>query len=311
MIIIDKDLQDVQNSNNYIALGSFDGLHIGHLSLIYKVVEIAKKNNGKSMVFTFKNHPRAFINKENAPKLLMGNERKIEILKLHKVDILCLKEFDNEFMKMKPEDFIESLIRNYNAKAFVVGFNYKFGYKNLGNVELLRNLQKKYGYELYIIEPCIYNDKVVSSTRIRKALKDGDISEANEMLTIPYNLSGEVMHGRKIGRSIGFPTVNLKYNENFILPMMGVYYTNIRVNNNIYKGITSIGKNPTVNGENVTVETYILDFNKDIYGEYIELSFIKKIRDMEKFNNIDELKEQLEKDKSFAARENYMSSLII
>ena len=311
MIIINKDLKDIQNSNNYIALGSFDGLHIGHLSLIYKVVEIAKKNNGKSMVFTFKNHPKTLINKENVPKLLMDNNRKVEILKTHKVDIVCFQEFNLEFMKMTPEEFVEFLVFKYNVKGFVVGFNYKFGYKNLGNVELLQKLQNKYGYELYVMEPCTYKTQVISSTRIRKSLEDGDVLEASKMLSLPYTLSGEVIHGKKLGRTIGFPTANLKYNENFILPKVGVYYTNIKVNNNIYKGITSVGNNPTVEGKTLTIETYILDFNKDIYGEKIDISFIKKIRDMKKFNSVEELKDQLEKDKSFAKNENYMSSLII
>jgi riboflavin kinase/FMN adenylyltransferase len=304
MIIIDKDLHNIQNSNNYIALGSFDGLHIGHLSLIYKVVEIAKKNNGKSMVFTFKNHPKTLINKEKAPKLLMDNERKAKVLENHKVDMVCFKEFDFEFMKMAPKEFLEFLIFNYNVKGLVVGFNYKFGYKNLGNVELLKKLQSEYGYELYVMEPCTYNNEVISSTRIRKSLEEGEVLEASKMLGYPYSLSGEVVHGRKIGRTIGFPTANLKYNENFILPKIGVYYTGIKVNNKIYKGITSVGKNPTVEGKKLTIETYILDFDKDIYGEQIHVSFIKKIRNEEKFNNLEELKDQLEKDKSFARNEN-------
>ena len=311
MIIIDKDLKDIQNSNNYIALGSFDGLHIGHLSLIYKVVEVAKKNNGKSMVFTFKNHPRTFINKEEAPKLLMDNNRKVEILKIHKVDIVCFQEFDLKFMKMTPKEFVEFLVLEYNIKGFVVGFNYKFGYKNLGDVELLKKLQNEYGYELYVMEPCTYKSQVISSTRIRKALEDGEVLDASKMLDLPYTLSGEVIHGKQLGRTIGFPTANLKYNQNFILPKIGVYYTNIKVNNNIYKGITSVGNNPTVEGKTLTIETYILEFNKDIYGENIDVSFIKKIRDEKKFNGLEELKAQLQKDKSFAKDENYMSSLII
>lgn len=311
MIIINKDLKDIQNSNNYIALGSFDGLHIGHLSLIYKVVEISRKNNGKSMVFTFKNHPRTLINKDHAPKLLMDNDRKVEILTTHKVDVVCFQEFNLEFMKMIPEEFVEFLVFKYNVKGFVVGFNYKFGYKNLGNVELLQKLQNKYGYELYVMEPCTYKGQVISSTRIRKSLEDGDVLDASEMLSLPYELSGEVIHGKKLGRTIGFPTANLKYNENFILPKVGVYYTNVKVNNKIYKGITSVGNNPTVDGENLTIETYILDFNKYIYGEKIYISFIKKIRDIKKFNCVEELKNQLERDKSFAKNENYMSSLII
>ena len=311
MIIINKDIKDIQSSNNYIALGSFDGLHIGHLSLIYKVVEIAKKNNGKSMVFTFKNHPKTLIDKGSIPKLLMNNDRKVEILRSHKVDIVCFQEFNLEFMKMTPKEFVEFLVFKYNVKGFIVGFNYKFGYKNLGNVEFLKSLQSDYGYELYVMEPCTYKNEVISSTRIRKALEAGEVLDAGKMLSLPYTLSGKIIHGRQIGRTIGFPTANLQYEENFILPKAGVYYTNIMVNNNIYKGITSIGSNPTVDGKAITVETYILDFDREIYGEKINLSFIKKIRDMEKFNGIEELKSQLERDRFFAQNENYMSSLRI
>lgn len=311
MIIIDKDIEDIQSSNNYIALGSFDGLHIGHLSLINKVVEIAKKNNGKSIVFTFKNHPRTLIDKENVPKLLMENDKKVEILKSHNVDIICFQEFNLEFMKMTPKEFVEFLVFKYNIKGFVVGFNYKFGYKNLGDVEFLKNLQSEYGYELYVMEPCTYKDEVISSTRIRKALEEGEVFEAAKMLSLPYTISGEIIHGRQIGRTMGFPTANLKYKENFILPKEGVYYTNVLVNNNIYKGITSIGSNPTVEGKVTTVETYILDFVREIYGEKVEVSFIKKIRDMQKFNGVEELKSQLKRDKIFAQNENWMSSLRI
>jgi riboflavin kinase/FMN adenylyltransferase len=245
------------------------------------------------------------------PKLLMDNNRKVKILRIHKVDIVCFQEFNIEFMKMTPKEFVEFLVLKYKVKGFVVGFNYKFGYKNLGNVELLKKLQNKYGYELYVMEPCTYNGEVISSTRIRKSLEDGEVLDASRMLSLPYTLSGEVIHGKKLGRTIGFPTANLKYNQNFILPKIGVYYTNIKVNNNIYKGITSVGNNPTVEGKTLTIETYILDFNKDIYGETIDISFIKKIRDEKKFNSLEDLKDQLEKDESFAKNENYMSSLII
>ena len=208
-------------------------------------------------------------------------------------------------MKMTPKEFVEFLVFKHNVKGFVVGFNYKFGYKNLGNVELLRELQNEYGYELYVMEPCKYNDEIISSTRIRKSLEDGDVLDASKMLSLPYTLSGEVVHGKKIGRTIGFPTVNLKYNENIILPKIGVYYTNIKVNNKMYKGITSVGNNPTIEeNKKLTVETYILEFNKEIYGEQIELSFIKRIRDEQKFNDLEKLKDQLEKDKSFARNEN-------
>ena len=311
MIIKDIDLKHIQTSDNYIALGSFDGLHLGHLSLIHKVREEAEKNGGKSIVYTFKNHPRAVINKENGPKLLMNNDEKAEIIEDCGIDMLYFQDFNSEFMKISPKEFIEFLINKFNAKGLVVGFNYKFGYKNMGDTYLLKELQKEYSFELFIMEPCKYKGEVISSTRIRKAVENGDVYEAYEMLGHPIRLSGEVIHGRKIGRTIGFPTANLNYDKKCILPAVGVYYTNVKVNNNIYKGITSVGNNPTVEGKSLTIETYILDFNEDIYGENIEVFFIKKIRNEKKFNSIEQLKEQLKKDKSFAVYENYMSSLRI
>lgn len=303
MIVIDNYSEKILESNNYVALGSFDGLHKGHLSLINKAVEIAEKKSGKSMVFTFKNHPRCFMDKGFCSKLIMENEKKIEILEDENVDILCFKDFDTEFMKLTPKEFIQLLIDKYNVKGIIVGFNYKFGYKNLGNVKLLEELKKIFNYELYVIDKCLYDGDVISSTRIRNLILEGDVSEAAEMLSRPYSLNGEVVHGRKIGRTMGFPTANLDVNKNLILPKIGVYYTNVKVNNNIYKGITNIGNNPTVNGKKITIETYILDFDEDIYGKYIEVSFIKKIRDGKKFNSLQELKEELERNKEFARNE--------
>lgn len=311
MIINDTYIENILASDNYIALGSFDGLHLGHISLIHKVYEEAKKNGGKSIVYTFKNHPRALLNKDDAPKLLMDNNEKAEFLEKCGIDILYFQEFDEEFMKITPREFIKFLINKFNVKGLIVGFNYRFGYKNTGDIELLKELQKEYNFKLFIMEPCKYNGELISSTRIRNAIEDGNVYEAYKMLGHPFRLSGEVMHGRKIGRTIGFPTANLKYDKNFILPSIGVYYTNVKVNNNIYKGITSVGNNPTVEGKTLTIETYILDFNEDIYGEIIELFFVKKIRSEKKFNGIEQLKNQLEKDKSFAINENYVSSLRI
>ncbi|AOR23285.1 bifunctional riboflavin kinase/FAD synthetase [Clostridium taeniosporum] len=303
MVIIENNFEDIKTYKNYIALGSFDGLHIGHLSLIDKVTKIAKKNNGKSMVFTFKNHPRKFINPNNTLKLLMENDDKVKILEDKGIDIIYFANFNKEFMKITPEEFIKFLCVNLNVKGIVVGFNYKFGYKNSGDIKLLKELQKKHGYELHIMDSCTYKDEVISSTRIRKELEEGNVLEASIMLNRPYFIKGEIVHGRQFGRMMGFPTANLKYNKDIILPKIGVYYTNVEVNNKIYKGITNIGNNPTVNGKDITVETNILDFNEDIYGNIIKVYFVKKIRDQKKFDSIDDLKKELKNNKSFAEKE--------
>lgn len=300
MKVEDGQITNKKNDGYYVALGSFDGLHRGHLSLINKCIELAKKEKYKSMVFTFSNHPRTIINPSIKIEYLMNNIEKVDILEKVGIDKIVLKKFNKEFMELSPEGFIEKLCSDYNIKGIVVGFNYRFGYKNLGDTNLLKKLSEKYNFRLEVIEPLLYKDDIISSTRIRNAIKCGEISEANEMLTRPYNLSGIVEHGKQIGRTIGFPTANLKFGEDKVIPAKGVYYTNIRWKNNIYKGITSVGSNPTVNGTNLTIETFILDFNHNIYGDDIMVYFIEKMRNEEKFDSIDCLKKQLDKDQKYA-----------
>lgn len=287
---------------SYVALGSFDGLHLGHLSLIEKAKELAFENNGKSMVFTFKNHPRSLIRPSMNIELLMTNEEKVKVLEKEKVDILAFKTFDESIMTMKAEDFIKWLCDTYKVKGIVVGFNFKFGYKNLGDVELLQKYQEQCNYKLYVMKPYKFDGEVISSTRIRNELLEGNVEKASAMLSRPYSLSGIVVDGRKIGRKIGFPTANLISNNGKVIPAKGVYYTNVEVCGKIFKGITSIGNNPTVNGKNLTIETFILDFNSVIYGYDITLYFISKIRDEVKFDGINDLINQLKKDKAYAMK---------
>lgn len=300
MLIYDNKAFDEESKNNYIALGSFDGLHLGHLSLVRKVKSLAEENNGKSIVFTFKNHPRTFININNKIELIMTNEEKINVLQKEDIDILAFKDFDEKIMKMMSDEFIKWLCKTYNVKGIVVGFNFKFGYKNLGDVELLKKFEEEYRYKLYVMEPFKSEGKTISSTTIRKELVDGNVRKAFNMLSRPYMLSGKVIDGKKLGRTIGFPTANLEINKQKVIPKKGVYYTNVKINEKIFKGITSVGNNPTVNGQELTVETYILDFSNNIYGKEINIYFIDRIRDEIKFNDIHELIEQLKKDKKFA-----------
>lgn len=294
------------NKMNYIALGSFDGLHRGHLSLVKKAVTLAKEHNGKSILYTFKNHPRILLKSKSPFKILLDNDSKLEILENENIDLVFFEEFNEDFMKLSPEEFIEYLCTKFKIKGIVVGFNYKFGYKNQGNVEFLKKLSNKYNYEVYIVETCTYLEEVVSSTRIREALLKGDIEIANEMLTRSYFIKGKVVTGKQLGRKLGFPTANLEYGDNIVLPKEGVYYTNTIWNNNIYKSITSIGNNPTVEGTKITLESFILEFNKDIYGDEIKVNFLKRIRDNVKFDSLDELVVQLNKDKLMAEKEILM-----
>lgn len=298
-----------EGTYSYVALGSFDGLHSGHLSLVNKIIELANENKGRSIVYTFKNHPRTLIKGATPPKLLMDNESKEEILEALGVDLIYFEEFNEEYMKLTPEGFIKYLCEKFKVKGIVVGFNYRFGYKNIGNIEMLKELSTKYGYELYVMEPCNYENEVISSTRIRNELLNGNVDKAMKMLNRPYIIKGKVVHGKKLGRTIGFPTANLEYSKEALIPRKGVYYTNVQWQDKIYKGITSVGNNPTVNGDKLTIETYILDFNNDLYGHNIKVYFIKKIRDEKKFNSIDDLVIQLKKDKDYALEEKFFVNL--
>ena len=260
-------------------------------------------------MYTFKNHPRTLIKGATPPKLLMNNESKEEVLEALGVDLIYFEEFNEEYMKLTPEGFIKYLCEKFKVKGIVVGFNYRFGYKNIGNIEMLKELSTKYSYELYVMEPCNYEDEVISSTRIRNELLNGNVDKAMNMLNRPYCIKGKVVHGKKLGRTIGFPTANLDYSKEALIPKKGVYYTNVQCQGKIYKGITSVGNNPTVNGDKLTIETYILDFNNDLYGHNIKVYFIKKIRDEKKFNSIDDLVIQLKKDKDYALEEKFFVNL--
>ena len=304
MILINNDFNRVVKKQTYVALGSFDGIHKGHLALINKSVELANKNDSLSMVYTFKNHPRTLINKGEGPKLIMNLEDKVEMIKSLGVDLSVFVEFTKDFMSLEPEEFINFLIEEYNVRGIVVGFNYRFGYKNKGDVNLLNQLLSSKGIELYVIDPFTYEGDIVSSTRIRKSVQEGRICDAYDMLGRYFSLKGEVVGGKKIGRTINFSTANIDIDEKIILPKIGVYYTNVELNGVVYKGITSVGNNPTVNGKNITVETHILDFNEEIYGKEIKLYFISKIRDEKKFNSLEELRLQLIEDKNFAEKSN-------
>ncbi|GCD09564.1 bifunctional riboflavin kinase/FAD synthetase [Clostridium tagluense] len=303
MIIIKDNFKTKLEYPTYIALGSFDGLHLGHMHLVNKAVELAKENNAKSMICTFKNHPLSVINKEICPQLIMDNDTKIKLLEGTGIDIVNLVSFDKDFMKITPEQFIKDMVNFYNTKGIVVGFNYRFGYKNLGDVEMLQKYSGILGYKLYVCEAISNNNEVVSSSNIRHLIAEGNIIKANELLGRPHSITGEVIKGKQLGRTIGFPTVNLNYNKQYIIPKGGVYYTLAQYDNNIYKAITNIGYNPTVEGGKLSVETYILNFDKQIYGEKVKINFVNRIRDEVNFDTVEELRQQLIKDKEYAIKQ--------
>lgn len=312
MKVIEDNFSKILETPSVIVLGSFDGIHSGHRTLINSARKLADKikkdqhiKDIEVMVCTFKNHPLSVINKEICPKLVMSNEEKSILFEKLKVDIVNFMEFNKEFMSISPDEFIKNLKKYYNVKGIVVGFNYRFGYKNLGDVEILKKYSEILDYQLFVVNPVTVDGEVVSSSAIRHNLQEGNIEKANKFLDRPFMLKGYIIKGKQIGRTIGFPTVNLNYDKSFIVPKGGVYGTIIEYKNNFYKGITNIGYNPTLEGNKLSIETNILNFDKNIYGEEIKLYFIEKIREEKKFVNLEELKNQLSKDKSYINHKDY------
>lgn len=305
MIILDNNNRKKLTEKTYIALGNFDGLHKAHMSLINRVVDEALLNDAKSLVYTFSNHPLTVAAPERTPKLIMDNEQKLHIFRTAGIDMVAMVDFTPEYMQTSAEDFIKLLLDRYNARGLVVGFNYKYGYLNTGDVTLLKELAEKLNFELIVIEPESDDEGLISSTRIRNLILEGKVGEAASLLIEPYMMRGTVVGGKKKGKAIGFPTANMTIDDKVVLPKEGVYYTNVDVNGHLYRGITSIGNNPTVSLDNpVTVETYILDFDEDIYGENIKVYYLEWMREMIKYESMEELKEQLRKDNNYAATRN-------
>jgi riboflavin kinase/FMN adenylyltransferase len=317
MKIIKDNFNEKLNFPTFIVLGSFDGIHLGHKSLIKKSIEMAKKYNknkeenlnfinARTMICTFENHPLTVINEDVAPKLIMDNDHKIEVLEELGVDVVNFITFNDEFMRISPEDFIKNLVNSYNAVGVIVGFNYRFGYKNLGDVELLKKYSEILGFKLYIAKPVKLKDEIISSSKIRNYIQEGEIEKANVMLGRPFMLSGQIIKGRQIGRTIGFPTINLDYDKKFVLPQGGVYYSLVKYKDRFYKAMTNVGYNPTVKGKKLCVETNILDFHEDIYGESVEIFFLHKIREEKSFDSLEELIAQLNKDKKIVKNQNML-----
>lgn len=282
-----------------VTIGNFDGIHKGHQVLIEKATEYAKNNNVISTVFTFNNHPVNYF-KPNSIKNIITNNDKIKILKTMGVDYIINIPFDEYMTKISGYDFVKDiLIDKLGAKKIIVGHDFTFARNKEGNIDLLKELSKKNGFLLEIVNPVKIDDIRISSSYIRKLILDGKVEDARKYLGRNYKLSGEVIHSKKLGRTIGFPTANISIDENIIIPKVGIYATKVYVNGTIYYGATNVGYNPTVNGNKLSIETNILEFNDDIYGKIITIEFLERIRDEKKFNGIEELKEQLQKDTKY------------
>lgn len=277
-----------------IALGMFDGIHLGHRKLISLAAEIALKNAALPMLYTFSNHPSAVLGGKNG-MLMTAAEREEEMLELG-IKKVVMREFTAEFASIEPMEFVRRISEEYDPYALVVGFNYRFGSKAKGDVELLRQLSAKYGYKVEEVPAVTLDGETVSSTCIKRLLTEGETEKANGMLFKPYRVSGRICSGRKIGREIGFPTANLSDYGEKLVPKSGVYISRITLDGMSYKSVTNIGRNPTVEGREVTIETHIPDFSGDIYEKHAEIAFLSYLREEKKFSDRRELSEQIARD---------------
>ena len=290
-----------QNEPTAVTLGNFDGVHMGHRELISLTKKFSIKKNLKSVVFTFYPHPMfIFKNKAHSALILSPYEKKL-VMENMNIDIYIEYPFTTDFAKMEPEDFINDIIFNkLNCRVLIVGENYKFGKKQSGNYDLLKKLGEDRGIKVIKVPSVLYNNSKVSSTRIRECIIEKNIDMANILLTSPYFLIGNVSKGKQLGRTIGFPTINIFSDKVKLFPPNGVYVTQTLYDNKLYNGVTNIGMNPTVNGKFRVIETFLFDFNKVIYGEFVKTYFFKWIRDEKKFLNIDDLSKQINKDVYYA-----------
>ncbi len=304
-----RNLDDIDFTfDTCLTVGNFDGLHRGHQTLINKVIKYSKENNLKSVVFTFSNHPVNYF-KPGYVKNIISQREKFELIERMGVDICISIAFDDSMTQISAQDYVNKILKEkLHVKKMVIGHDFTFARKKEGNPQLLKELAKEAGFDVEVVDPVILEGIRISSTAIRKAVAEGRVLEAEHFLGRYFAVEGRVVRGRQIGRTIGFPTANIEYDHSMVIPAIGIYASLVVLDGEVYCGATSIGTNPTVNGKSLSIETYILDFDKDIYGKTIRIEFIEKMRDEIKFESKEALKEQLEKDTLYV-RQKYVNIL--
>lgn len=280
-----------------ITLGSFDGLHLGHQNLLKETKDLAKKLGVRPLVVTFDPHPRQVLQPESSFKLLTTLEEKLNLISELGFEEVAIIPFTKNLAEWDPELFVQKyIVDNLRAKGVVVGFNFRFGKQRKGDVELLTNLGKKYNFTVKVVEAVFIDGLKISSSLIRGLLEKGSIELANKLLGRPYFLIGKVIKGKGRGKILGYPTANLSISDAKLIPLCGVYAVWITLRGEKFKGAMNIGKNPTFDEKNLSIEVYIFDFNSEIYGERIKVELINYVRGEKKFPSPEALKLQIEKD---------------
>lgn len=293
-----KDLK--KNKNTVLTLGTFDGIHPGHLKIIGRLVSCSKEKGCRNVVITFYPHPRTILGNDNSVKMLTTQDEKIELLEKLRVENLLIINFTKEFASLSAEDFIyDYLINGIGLTEIVLGHDHHFGKGRRGNAELLQKIADKEGFIVTKAEAFMIDGEAVSSTKIRNAIAEGDIIRANKLLGRNYEFSGIVVGGDKRGRELGFPTANIKLSsQEKLLPASGVYAVKVMVENERHTGLLSIGNRPTFYNQGELVsEVYIYDFNREIYGAKVTTELVERLRGEVKFNSAEELINQMNTDK--------------
>ena len=295
------------SESGYVAtVGFFDGVHAGHLFLIEELKALALARNLKSMIITFATHPRKVLNSDFQPQLLNTLDEKNEHLDSTQVDEIIVLDFTPEMAQLSAYEFLNIILkRNFNVKTLLVGHDHRFGHNRADGFPEYKKYGEELGMEVIQAQSfCTEKDSNISSSAIRNALQRGDIELANRLLTYPYSFSGKVIDGFKVGRKIGFPTANLlPLDSDKLIPPFGVYAVRVYWNEKVFGAMMNIGTRPTLNNSyHTSIEVHILEFDEDIYNQIIKVEFLNKIRDEQKFNSVDELIEQLKKDRETVKR---------
>lgn len=298
--------ENIKTKNAVVTVGSFDGLHLGHFKILNEVKKVVARKNGTSFLVTFEPHPRFVLSKDFEMKLLTSLDEKKEILEKAGIENLMVINFTKDFSQLTSDEFIKKfIVDKIGASHMVIGHDHKFGKDRLGDVGKLSEVGKLYDFDVTDVSAESISEEIISSTKIRNSLVSGDIEKANIFLGRNYSLTGEIVKGSQRGRTLGFPTANIKLDESFkAVPKNGVYIAKCFLNDEMFYGIMNIGYRPTFeNKHELVLEVHLLNFSRDIYGKTMRVEFLKRLRDEIKFESKDSLIHQIEIDKKVAQNE--------